>query len=158
MGFSDEAREIARKKQAEQQIRREETVTERIRRHMDFVSKEFLIPPCRDKLAQWFDKVGMLPYPPLGSGELKRRVRKGYGSDPDESYRNDPYESYVELIWRFDGYDYRAECYPYGPADWLKIDIKVEGKWFPAGTKEAIGRALLQEGEPPPPPPPTRWS
>jgi hypothetical protein len=150
MSFSDEARELARKRQAEQQMRKPETSEEAFIRRMTWVmQKEFeerMLPPCVDRLTQWFDNVGMLPHPPLDSGERKYRPSQHFNWNTD---RYEPSEvSYVEITWRFDGYGYRASCSPASPASSsaLEVEINVGDKWFQANTKEAIGWALLQEG------------
>jgi hypothetical protein len=162
MSFSEEARELARElarkaRAAEEMWGTETSLEAFIRRTKALIQRQFEerdLPSCVDKLIRWFDYVGMVPHPPLGTGERKERLgnRYDYYSERLESTT----EYYVEITWRFDGYDYRASCPPAMAASQslLGVEINVEGRWFQANSKEAIGWALLQEGRPPPPPPP----
>jgi hypothetical protein len=149
VGFSEEARELARelarKAQAEQQKYGPETPLEMVIRRTQWITQKFFeeveLPHCVDKLISWFDDVGMLPHPPLDSGERKERFQRHYDSGYERFETISVY--YVEITWWFDGYDYRASC-P-GTTSSLAVEINVEGRWFDANTREAIGWALLQE-------------
>jgi hypothetical protein len=147
MGFHDEAREIARKKLAEQQARGQqageqsyfEISVEELRKQDDRWRSD-----CEEKVRRWFNEVGMLPYPEYSRPEIRHRLR-GYSYSDDRNT-----EPCVEITWQFDGYEYGASCYSRKPESLPTIEIDVKGRWFPVNTKGEIGLVLLQEEQLPP--------
>jgi hypothetical protein len=141
MGFHDEAREIARQKQAEMQ--EQPTGDQVFMKNMRLAFPEMEEQDeqwrsgCTEKVLRWFDKVGMLPPPELGTPKIQLRPKR-YSSNYDDT------ESCVRITWQFEGYEYRASCTSRKPESSPEIEISVSGMWFPANTKAAIGWALIK--------------
>ena len=148
MSISDEAwelaRELARKRPVEPVTSKDPFIrTSQMAVQLGFENR--LLPRCVERLIRWFDDVGMLPHPPLDSGERKWRTSQTLNWSTE---RWEPCEvSYVEITWRFGGYGYRASFSEASPASspGLEVEISVGGRWVQA-TEKALRRARGQEG------------
>jgi len=136
MGFHDEARKIAQRKQ-QRQATGAETLSERIDRLLPNLKeqRERQRSDCLEKVLKWFDEIGMLPHPRLTAEWARRPL-----NDPD---RYDAQESYFKITWEFEGYKYRASCTSGDSEAWPYIEVWIGARWFYAGTIEAIGHAFL---------------
>ncbi len=78
----------------------------------------------------------MLPYPSVTVGPVAWEY----------SGRWDDFTKYpsVKVTWQFEGYNYQWFFQPPTPES-PNIVMFVGNKWFPANTKEEIGKALLSE-------------
>jgi hypothetical protein len=142
MGFSDEARKLARQ---EQQARDKQDPD---RPFIENTGRALRIREgdeqwrsnCRERVGQWFDRVGMRPRPPYRIGGIRLRPRPN----------SDLSEPYIEITWEFDGYKYIATCTE-NSESLPTVEINIKDYWLPAGTtKVAIGRAILREEWPDP--------
>jgi hypothetical protein len=136
MSFSDDARKFAQQKQTEKQKAAEEAARDSERRiQVEIEQRE---SRCISELEQWFDGVGMQPYPVLSIG------RRSWHSGLWPTLGEDAGEYRFDIAWEFEGYAYKSSYTDPGPTSpW--VYIRVNYQWHQANDKEQIGHALLQE-------------
>lgn len=150
MSFNEEAIRIARPKverEHAEKLAAEKSATERAA-----MIRRLTHQGCVEQMTRWFDQVGMSPHPQVTVGEERFTYRSvGGGSDPD-MYT----VQVISATWLFEGKYYLADFDILGQVgedtgivlpriSSPSAKIQINGKWMPAGSKEAIGRALLIE-------------